>query len=197
MTLADEVAAMASPPREPSDRIITDDEGADTDRILNKLLRSQSAERDGILLGHLRQVARDVDRLESLVSNSAGASADFARDARIRAERHERQIDGLRQTQESVLRALGDLAEGQGRIASDLAALHGQIAAERAERTRQDSQHETDITATRAAVVQVATKTEADLRAVRLKAAGIRAGIGAAAITLWELGKHLLPHLLP
>lgn len=194
-----EEVAMATPPREPS-TVINDDEGADTDRILNKLLRSQSAERDAILLGHVRQVARDVTRIEALVSNSAESAAAFARDNRLRADRHERQIDGLRQTLEGVLRAVGDLAEGQGRIAADLHALHTNLAAERAERTQQDSHHETEITETRKAVTQTAAavqQTAAEVRAVRLKAAGIRAGIGAAVITAWELGKHYLPHLLP
>lgn len=186
--------------RDPSAEVRDDEAAEDTDRTLNRFLKSQAAERDAILLANLREVTREVVRVEALVSNSAQASADFARDNRIRAERHERQIDGLRQTQESLLRAVGDLSEGQGRIARDLSTLTASLAAERAERTRQDSHHETEITATRAAVTQTAEavqQTAAEVRAVRLKAAGIRAGIGAAVITAWELGKHFLPHLLP
>ena len=78
--------------------------------------------------------------------------------------------------------AIGQIAEGQGMIAAELAA-----------RARQDSVHETEITAQRAALQQ----TAADLRAVRLKAAGIKAAIGAGAVTAWEIARHLLPSLAP
>lgn len=78
--------------------------------------------------------------------------------------------------------AMGDVSENQGVIARELAA-----------RARQDSIHETEITAQRAALA----KTNADLSAVRLKAAAIKAGLGAGAIAVWEAAKHLFPLLSP
>lgn len=169
---------------------LRDDEPLDSDQYAQAWARAKSqAERDALLYDGQQESRRQihnltaaVDRLSSLVGNSAQAARDMAAEHRGEHKVINANLTLLVEQVRTNAQAIGQIAEGQGMIAAELAA-----------RARQDSVHETEITAQRAALQQ----TAADLRAVRLKAAGIKAAIGAGAVTAWEIARHLLPSLAP
>ncbi len=167
-----------------------DDEPLDSDQYAQAWARAKSqAERDALLYEGQQESRRQihsltaaVDRLSSLVGNSAQAARDMAAEHRGEHKIITANLTLLVEQARTNAQAIGQLAEGQGMIAAELAA-----------RARQDSVHEVEITAHRQAIQQ----TAADLRTVRLKAAGIKAAIGAGTIAVWEVAKALLPSLAP
>lgn len=169
---------------------LRDDEPLDSDQYAQAWARAKSqAERDALLYEGQQESRRQihnltaaVDRLSSLVGNSAQAARDMAREYAGEHKVINANLTLLVEQVRTNAQAIGQIAEGQGMIAAELAA-----------RARQDSVYETEITAQRAALQQ----TAADLRTVRLKAAGIKAAIGAGAVTAWEIARHLFPSLAP
>lgn len=168
-----------------------DDEPLDSDDQMAQAwgrARTQ-AERDAILYEggveqrrQIRSLTAAVERLTAIVGHSAEAAADFAAEHRGEHKIINANLTLLAEQARTNGQAIGQLAEGQGMIAAELAA-----------RARQESIHETEITAQR----QALTATAAEVRAVRLKAAALKAGLGASAIAVWEAAKHLLPLLSP
>lgn len=169
---------------------LRDDEPLDSDQYAQAWARARTqAERDALLYEGLQEQRRQihnltaaVDRVASLVGNAAQASADFAREHRGEHKVINANLTLLTEQARTNGQAIGQQAESLGMIAAELAA-----------RARQESVHETEITAQRAAI----TATAAEVRAVRLKAAAIKAGLGASAIAVWEAAKALLPLLAP
>lgn len=166
-----------------------DDEPLDSDHLSRAWANARGhEERDEVLYQLHRELLRrairqeaETARLAVLVGNSSKAAAEFADEQREMLHRLTDHVALLAEEQKATNRAVGQLAENQGIIARELA-----------DRARQDSLHETEITAQRAAIAE----TKADVRAVRLKATAIKAGIGAGTIAIWEAVKHLLLPLL-
>lgn len=163
---------------------LRDDEPLDSDQYAQAWARARDqAERDALLYEWLREQGRQIHdltaaigRLTAIVSNSAQASTDMAREHSGEHKLLNANLMVLAEQARANAQAIGQLAESQGIIAAELAA-----------RARQDSVHDEAITAQHKAI----EATAAEVRAVQLKTTAIRAGLVGTGALLTELARRI------